>query len=219
MASVLTVNKAVAPAAQTELGSGIDKRPSAEPLAVRAPGPRRGGLGSGVVGDSIGNAKFHGGDDQAVYAYAREDLDRWQTKLDRELTNGVFGENLTTTGVAVTDSLIGERWAVGDDGLVLEVTSPRTPCKTFTSWLGIPGWIKTFTAAGVPGAYLRVITPGTVRAGDRIEIIDRPDHTVTVGMVFRAMMLEPDLMPSLAVADALPAAIKSKIARRADRPM
>ena len=141
MASVLTVNKAVAPAAQTELGSGIDKRPSAEPLAVRAPGPRRGGLGSGVVGDSIGNAKFHGGDDQAVYAYAREDLDRWQTKLDRELTNGVFGENLTTTGVAVTDCLIGERWAVGDDGLVLEVTSPRTPCKTFTSWLGIPGWI------------------------------------------------------------------------------
>lgn len=58
-----------------------------------------------------------------------------------------------------------------------------------------------------------------MRAGDRIEIVDRPDHTVTVGMVFRAMMLEPDLMPSLAVADALPAAIKSKIARRADRPM
>ena len=219
MASVLTVNTAAAPAAQTRLGSGIDKRPSAEPLEVRAPGPRRGGLGSGVVGDSIGNPKFHGGDDQAVYAYAREDLDVWQTKLDRELTNGVFGENLTTTGIAVTDSLIGERWAVGADGLLLEVTSPRTPCKTFSAWLGIPGWIKTFTAAGVPGAYLRVITPGTVRSGDRIEIVDRPEHSVTVGIVFRALMLEPDLMPTLAVADALPAAIKSQIERRTAPPM
>ena len=103
MSSVLTVNKAVAPAAQTPLGSGIDKRPSDEPLAVRAPGPRRGGLGSGVVGDSIGNAKFHGGDDQAVYAYAREDLDRWQTKLDRELAereNSAFGAEAAALTVA-----------------------------------------------------------------------------------------------------------------------
>lgn len=160
MASVLTVNKAVAPAAQTELGSGIDKRPSAEPLAVRAPGPRRGGLGSGVVGDSIGNAKFHGGDDQAVYAYAREDLDSWQAELDRELTNGMFGENLTTTGVAVTDCLIGERWAVGDDGLVLEVTSPRTPARRSprgsASQVGSrpsppPGYLGPTCASSPPG--------------------------------------------------------------------
>ena len=47
----------------------------------------RGGLGSGLVGDSIGNPKLHGGDDQAVYAYAREDLDGWETRLDLPLTN------------------------------------------------------------------------------------------------------------------------------------
>lgn len=215
MASVLTVNTAAVPAGQP--GSGIDKRPSAEPLTVRAPGPRSGGLGSGIVGDSIGNRKLHGGDDQAVYAYAREDLDTWQARLDRQISNGMFGENLTTTAVAVTDSLIGEQWAVGDDGLVLEVTSPRTPCKTFTTWLGLPGWIKTFTAAALPGAYLRVIEPGTVRAGDRIDVIEKPDHTVTVGLVFRALMLEPDLMPALAVADALPADIKTQVARRLGR--
>ena len=61
------------------------------------------GLGSGVVGDSIGNAKFHGGDDQAVYAYAREDLDRWQTKLDRELAereNSAFGAEAAALTVA-----------------------------------------------------------------------------------------------------------------------
>ena len=215
MASVLSVNVA---ADSIDLGgwrSGIDKRPSDEPRAVRAPGPRKGGLGSGVVGDAICNPKHHGGDDQAVYAYAREDLDDWQSQLGRELTNGMFGENITTAGVDVTNAVIGERWSIGTDGLVLEVTSPRTPCKTFSTWLGIRGWIKTFTAAGVPGAYCRVIEPGTVRAGDRIEVIDRPDHSVTVGTVFRALMVEPDLLATLTAADALPDKIKQQVARRA----
>ncbi len=212
---MLTVNTATAPA---DLGpgwrSGIDKRPSSEALSVRAPGPRQGGLGSGVVGDSICDPRHHGGDDQAVYAYAREDLDGWQSRLDREITNGVFGENITTSDVDVTNCLVGERWSIGSDGLMLEATSPRTPCKTFSTWLGIPGWIKTFTAAGVPGAYFRVITPGTMRAGDRIEVVDRPDHSVTIGMVFRALMLEPELMPALMAADALPEKIKRQVERR-----
>ena len=214
MASVLTVNTAPAAVDLGALRTGIDKRPSAEPLTVRAPGPRKGGLGSGVVGDSIGNSRHHGGDDQAVYAYAREDLDDWQSRLDRDISNGMFGENITTSGVNLTDCLVGERWAVGDDGLVLEVTSPRTPCKTFSTWLGIPGWIKTFTAAAIPGAYFRVIEPGTMRAGDRIQIIARPEHPVTVGVVFRALMLEPALMPTLPAADALPDKIKQQVARR-----
>ncbi|AFM19805.1 hypothetical protein Mycch_5119 [Mycolicibacterium chubuense NBB4] len=213
MASVLTVNAAAAPIALGELRTGIGKRPVDDALPVRAPGPRRGGLGSGVVGDSVCNARYHGGDDQAVYAYAREDLDRWELELGRQIGNGTFGENLTTTGVDVTECLIGERWAVGADGLVLEVTSPRTPCRTFTRWMDIAGWMKTFTAAVVPGAYFRVLEPGSVRAGDAIEVIARPDHTVTIGMVFRAMMLDPGLMPALAVADALPEKIMRKVAK------
>ncbi|MCV7153940.1 MOSC domain-containing protein [Mycolicibacterium pyrenivorans] len=214
MPSILSVNTVVIPVDLGELRTGIDKRPTDEPLTVRAPGPRKGGLGSGLVGDSVCNSRYHGGDDQAVYAYAREDLDDWQTQLGRELTNGMFGENLTTSGVDVTGCLVGERWSVGSDGLVLEVTSPRTPCKIFSRWLDIPCWIKTFTAAAIPGAYFRVIEPGTLRAGDRIEVVARPDHSVTVGTVFRALMLEPGLLPTLAVADALPEKIKQQIARR-----
>lgn len=214
MPSVLTVNTARVAVDLGELHSGINKRPSDEPLQVRAPGPRKGGLGSGVVGDSIGNSRHHGGDDQAVYAYAREDLDDWQVRLGRDLTNGMFGENITTSGVDVTNCLVGERWSIGTDGLVLEATSPRTPCKTFSTWLEIPGWIKTFTTAALPGAYFRVIEPGTMRAGDPIEVIVRPDHSVTVGMVFRALMLDSSLMPALAAADALPDKLKQQVARR-----
>ena len=195
--------------------TGIDKRPTSEAVAVRAPGPMRGGLGSGIVGDVIGNRKLHGGDDQAVYAYAREDLDTWAAHLDRELTNGMFGENLTTTGVDVTGAVIGERWRVGIDGVLLEVTSPRTPCKTFASRLGVDGWIKTFARGGTPGAYLRVIEPGTVSGGDRVDVVERPSHGVTIGVVYRALLLEKDLLPEILVADALPEDIKALARKRA----
>ncbi len=174
----------------------------------------RGGVGSGLVGDTIGNQNLHGGDDQAVYVYAREDLDGWELELQRELTNGMFGENLTTSGVDVTGALIGERWRVGNDGLLLEVSAPRTPCRTFQYFLNLNRWIKTFTQAGKPGAYLRVISPGTVRAGDAISIDYRPDHDVTIGLVFRARMAEPELLSRLLVADGLAAELKDYARRR-----
>ncbi|CAM4327116.1 6-N-hydroxylaminopurine resistance protein [Mycobacterium basiliense] len=181
---------------------------------VRAPGPMCAGLGSGLVGDTIGNQSVHGGDDQAVYAYAREDLDAWEVQLQRALTNGIFGENLTTLGVDVTEARIGERWSIGTDGLVLEVSAPRTPCRTFSAFLTLAHWIKTFTEAGKPGAYLRVISPGTVRAGDTVTIDHRPDHDVTIGLAFRARMSQPELLPQLLVAEALPADFKADVRRR-----
>jgi MOSC domain-containing protein YiiM len=194
--------------------TGIDKVATTEAVMVRAPGPMQGGLGSGLVGDTIGNHKFHGGDDQAVYAYAREDLDAWEAQLQRTLTNGTFGENLTTSGIDVTGARIGERWRVGTGGLLLEVSAPRTPCRTFSAFLNVPHWIRTFTDAAQPGAYLRVITPGTVRAGDAITIDYRPDHDVTIELVFRARMSEPELLPQLLAADALSAELKDYAGRR-----
>jgi MOSC domain-containing protein YiiM len=158
-----------------------------------------GGAGSGLAGDTIGDRESHGGDDQAVYAYAREDLDHWERELSRTLTSGSFGENLTTQGVDVNEALIGERWTIGDE-VVLEVTSPRVPCSTFRGWMGIPGWLKIFTAAAIPGAYLRVIAPGTISAGDDIVVSHRPSHDVTVALMFRALTLEPHLIPSVEAA-------------------
>jgi MOSC domain-containing protein YiiM len=182
--------------------TGIDKRPVDGPVAVRVPGPK--GTGEvGLQGDRVYDVKHHGGVDQAVYAYAREDLDHWEAELGRPLPNGVFGENLTSLGLDVNGSLIGERWRLGAD-VVLEVSCARIPCATFQGWLERDGWIKRFTQAARPGAYLRVIEPGDIRAGDPVEIVHRPDHDVTVALVFRAMTLEPELLPRLLVAEALP---------------
>lgn len=217
---VLTVNLAQPmpnPAKPSKV-TGIRKVPTDEPVPVRAPGPLRRGLGSGLSDDVIGNMRLHGGDDQAVYAYAREDLDGWQATLGRPLDNGQFGENLTTAGVDVTGALVGERWHVGTDGLILEVTSPRTPCRTFSAYLGVRGWIRTFTEAAIPGAYLRVVQPGSVRAGDEVVVTDRPSHGVTVGTVFRAITREPELLERLVDVEALPNDIRRLARERTARP-
>ncbi|MET7680106.1 MOSC domain-containing protein [Streptomyces sp. NPDC005423] len=187
---------------QPEGLTGIDKRPTHAPVRVAAPGPKGVG-GSGLAGDAVCHRRHHGGDDQAVYAFAREELDAWERELARPLTNGSFGENLTTEGVDVSGARIGERWRVGSE-LLLEVTSGRIPCLVFQGHLGEKGWVRRFTAKAAPGAYLRVIEPGEIRAGDPIEIVHRPDHAVTVAVQFRAVTTERELLPGLlAAGDAL----------------
>lgn len=215
MADVLSVNLAVPrPNPAKDIGvTGIDKHPVTGRVLVGVPGARKGP--SGLAGDTICDTAHHGGDDQAVYAYAREDLDHWAAELGRELRGGVFGENLTTRGLDVTGALIGERWRIGGE-VVLEVADPRTPCGTFANWMAEQGWIKRFTAYAAPGAYLRVITPGEIQAGDPITVVSRPDHDVTIGVTFRALTTEPDLLPRLLAADALPAPVKAKVRRRVE---
>ncbi|MET3986725.1 MOSC domain-containing protein [Streptomyces sp. PvR034] len=182
--------------------TGSDKRPVAGPLRVFAPGPKGTGA-SGVEGDAVCDLRHHGGEHQAVYAYAREDLDWWEGELGRTLPGGIFGENFTTAGLDVTGARVGERWRVGAD-LVLEVASARIPCRTFQGFLEEESWVKRFTREVRPGAYLRVIEEGSVSPGDPIEVVHRPDHEVSVGFWFRAFTTERALLPrALAAGDAL----------------
>ncbi|AZS85577.1 MOSC domain-containing protein [Streptomyces griseoviridis] len=178
--------------------TGIDKRPVEGPVRVAAPGAK-GVAGSGLAGDTVCDLRHHGGDDQAVYAMAREDLDDWERELGRPLPNGGFGENLTTGGVEVSGALIGERWRIGSS-VLLEVTSGRIPCRTFQGHVGEQGWVRRFTLKGAPGAYLRVIEAGEIRAGDPVEVVERPDHDVTVALQFRATTTERELLPRLLAA-------------------
>lgn len=196
--------------------TGIDKRPADGPVAVTAPGPKGVG-GSGLAGDTVGDLRYHGGEHQAVYAFAREDLDGWERELGSTLPNGAFGENLTTSGLDVNGARVGERWRVGS-GAVLEVGFTRIPCRTFAGWLGERRWMKRFTQAAAPGAYLRVVTPGEIQAGDRIEIVHRPGHEVSVSFLFRALTTEPALLERvLAAGDALAPEARERAQRRIAR--
>ena len=159
--------------------TGIDKRPVDGPVRVEA---------LGLVGDSVLDTANHGGLTQAVYAYAVEDQEWWTRELGDELTRpitaGSFGENLTVSGVAVNDARAGERWTIGS--VVLEVVAPRVPCSTFAGFMGLRGWVRRFALAERPGAYLRVVTPGELGAGDAVEVSPGPPGVPTIRERFAA---------------------------------
>ena len=181
--------------------SGIDKKPQ-DFIDVAAPGPDYGD-GSGVHGDIIGDAQHHGGNDKAVYAYSREELDYWQSELSRPLASGGFGENLTTRGIDLSALLINQRVCIGT--AVLEVSVPRQPCATFAGWLGERGWLKRWTARGDCGTYLRIISPGRILPGDVIELDTPPSHGITMRMAFAAKMGDRALARRVIDAGCLPA--------------
>ena len=86
--------------------SGIDKVPAAGPVAVTVPGWGA----SGVAGDTIVDKPNHGGPDQAVYAYAREDLEVWAGRLDRSIRGGFFGENRQDNVLSLPAGTVRQRF-------------------------------------------------------------------------------------------------------------
>jgi MOSC domain-containing protein YiiM len=160
--------------------TAIDKRPVEGPVRVRP---------LGLHADVQADRKHHGGEDQAVYAYAEEDAAYFAAQLDRPIPPGLFGENLRTTGIDVTGAVIGERWRVGET-LLLEVTIPRTPCGTFARRMRIDQWVKRFAEENRPGAYFRVVKSGPVAAGDTIVVEHRPEHGVTIGQMAAGLTVE-----------------------------
>ena len=167
--------------------TGIAKVP-VEVIRVLDPGPRRVEEGhgvSGVEGDFVGNGRHHGGSSQAVYAFAREELDAWGAELGRDLPAGMFGENLTTTGIDVDAAEIGDVWRVGT--ALLQVSGPRVPCATFAERMGERGWVRRFGERGRSGAYLAVLEAGEIRAGDEIAV-EPGGSGIDVPTVLRALL-------------------------------
>jgi MOSC domain-containing protein YiiM len=171
---------ALLPDAGTVGVTAIDKRPVEGTVDVDKLGLR---------GDIQADRQNHGGEDQALYAYSQEDADVWAAALGRDIPAGLFGENLRTVGMETTGAVFGERWRIGST-LVVEATSPRQPCATFQRWMGEQQWVRRFTEEGRIGTYLRVVSPGSITAGDPIRLIYRPVHGVTIGRWFSEATVE-----------------------------
>jgi MOSC domain-containing protein YiiM len=152
-----------------EVPTGIFKEPVEGRVTVRR---------LGLDGDAQADLTVHGGVDQAVYAYALEDVEWWEGELRRPLGPGFFGENLTLHGVQVNEARPGEIWEVGDT--LLQVTKPRQPCRKLATKVGDLGFVKRFVLARRPGAYLRVLREGTVATGDRVTRFDAAEPAPTV---------------------------------------
>jgi MOSC domain-containing protein YiiM len=188
--------------------TAIDKRPVPGPIPLGR---------SGLDGDERGDLEHHGHDDQAVYAYAAEDADHWAAELERAVPPGALGENLRTVGLDVSGACIGERWRVGT--ALVEVSAPRTPCRTFVRHWDLPDLVERFTRAGRPGAYLRVIEPGAVAAGDPVEVVARPEHGISVAtaLAWRNVAIERDEAERLAAVPGLSAPMRRWVERVLER--
>jgi MOSC domain-containing protein YiiM len=174
------------PTGRRVLRSAIAKRAVAGPVSL-------GELG--LHGDEQADRVNHGGRYKAAYAYAREDQAWWEHELGRPVGPGLLGETLTTEGLDVSGAEIGERWRVG--GAEVTVSGPRVPCNKLGARMGDIGFPRRFTAAARPGAYLTVVSAGDVRAGDPIEVLERPGHGVSVALWFTVALLQRERLAEI----------------------
>jgi MOSC domain-containing protein YiiM len=186
--------------------TAIDKRPVAGPVHV-------GSLG--LAGDEQVD-RHHGGPDRAVYVYADEDAEWWAAELGRDIPPGLFGDNVRTRGLDVTDARFGERWRVGAD-TVLEVRRIRTPCENLALRMEIPGFHLDFLATGRVGALCRVVKEGDVSAGDVVKTVLRPDHPVSIGMLATDSAMPDDMRAMLHSDVPLAPGVRTKATRAASR--
>ncbi|MCI0415106.1 MOSC domain-containing protein [bacterium] len=131
-----------------------------------------------VEGDRQSDLTVHGGPDKAVYSYALEDYLWWQAELNRALTPGAFGENLTTGGLEERNVFIGDVLRAGT--AILQVVQPRLPCYKLGIKFGDDQMPKRFMKAARWGIYFRVLEEGTVESGDSIEFVSRDPQQISV---------------------------------------
>lgn len=187
MASVLTVLcGSVRPLGRTV--SGIDKRPVSGPQRVTA---------LGLVDDSQADLRVHGGVDKAVHCYPWAHYSVWQQHLPEHAllkAPGAFGENLSVAGMDEHDVCIADRWRIGS--VVFEVSQGRQPCFKLNLRFGVPDMAVQVQESLRAGWYLRVLEPGELRAGDEIEILERPHAEWTIARVL-AVIRDRDVDPAV----------------------
>lgn len=162
----------VAPRGPANVPSGFYKQPVAGRVEVRA---------LGLAGDEQADKSVHGGPDKAVYAYPTEGYAAWIDEFPtrrRTLIPGGMGENLATAGLSEDDVHIGDIMRIGT--VTMQVTQPRQPCFKLALYHREPKMVRRMTETARCGWYLRVLEPGKLGAGDRIEVIERQDKTWTI---------------------------------------
>lgn len=185
MIRILSVNTATTRTLQVGgrvAASAIGKRPIGGPVPVRP---------LGLAGDEQADQTVHGGLDKAIYAYPAVHYAFWQTVRAQarvagphdDLPPGSMGENLTIEGIDETGLWIGDRLEL--PGCALAVSAPRSPCDKFAAVMGFAQAVKLMQQSGYCGAYLSVIEPGVVCAGDVVLLRPGP-RDVNVRDLFKA---------------------------------
>lgn len=135
-------------------------------------------------GDRQADLVAHGGRSKAAYLYPSEHYPYWKKELPgMELPWGMFGENLTTTGLDENDTHIGDQLRIGK--AVVVVTQPRTPCYKLGIKFGRDDILKRFLESLRSGFYVSVREEGMVEAGDAIKRLEEDPERVSIAELNR----------------------------------
>ena len=135
-------------------------------------------------GDKQADLTVHGGPEKAVYAYPIEHYEYWRRVFTNiEMSNGMFGENLTVDGLKESEVSIGDVFQIGSSKVI--ATQPRMPCYKLGVKFGRMDILKMFLASGRSGIYFKVLEEGEVGAGDTIEQIRKDPNGITISDVVR----------------------------------
>lgn len=142
-----------------------------------------------VAGDHVLDRRYHGGTDKACYLYSADHYSFWKSRYpDQDWKWGMFGENLTVSGLNESEIRIGDRFQVG--GAVLQVAQPRQPCFKLGVRFGDQAVVDDFWNAPFPGIYVRVERAGEVQKGDEFILLESTPESLTVSQVFSLFRIQ-----------------------------
>lgn len=160
-----------------EVITGIYKTPTNAPIFLGA---------SDVEGDEVTDRKHHGGEFKACYLFSEVHYAYWKNlypNLDWHW--GMFGENLTVSGLNEKEIHIGNIYKVGDT--LIQITEPREPCFKLGVKFGSQEILKQFINHGFPGTYIRVLEEGHVKTGDTLKLIEKAKNSITTSQFFNLL--------------------------------
>ncbi|AMO61303.1 moSC domain-containing protein [Mycolicibacterium phlei] len=116
--------------------------------------------GVGLVGD-----RYHGARHRHVTIQSRQLLERAAEELGHPVEPAQTRRNVTVDAGEIP-TRPGTRVRIGD--VLLEVVRVSAPCRLLDDWIG-PG--AAAALRGRPGSTLRLLTSGTIRVGDPVEVL------------------------------------------------
>lgn len=137
----------------------------------------------GVENDSVIDRKYHGGADQAVYAYGYNHYPYWQKRYPLlNMSHGFFGENLSLSKLDETEIFVGDIYQLGQ--AVVQATKPRQPCLKLGIRFNDIEVIKHFWNTTKSGVYFRIVQTGKVAAEDELKLIEKAQDSPSIAEVF-----------------------------------
>ncbi|MGR9089969.1 MAG: MOSC domain-containing protein [Gammaproteobacteria bacterium] len=174
----------------------------------------------GIVGDHQADRRVHGGPDKALHEFARSSYAAITTQFPQLVgtaTAGTFGENLSSADRADADVCIGDTVRIGE--VVVQVSQPRRPCWKINHRFECRELSHFVERWQLTGWYYRVLEPGMITLGDRIELLERVNDSVTVAAFTKTVARhrpDPDALNALINATGLNEEWRARLTQRRD---